>query len=392
MAAGVDDDEGGSSSGGKEEGDDGDDDIPDERREQLLRKYALERLLYFFGVIECDSPQTAMALYAACDGADFGDSGNVVDLRFVPDEQTFDAPPRDVCTSIPHNYNPPNFESDASKSRVEVNWDTTPADRLRVTMHKHEAVDLNDEDFAAYLASSGSDDEDDDDEDGDAANDGLRVEGEDAEAPQPQAETREERAKRRVRERYKVLLEGISAGAGAAEGGGQPAEEQDEMIITFQSGLQEAGEQLLERKAVAEAEEGMTLMEKRKLKKARQKREHKERVKRAREEEGDAETMRKRKMADDDDDEEEDEAEALRREQELELLVMDERKKDFKVKKDKLKGTKKQRQRQQEMQEVVWRALALCSLLRFAAERCARGGHCGRRPLCWAVEQARVRH
>ncbi len=105
------------------------DELPSDKRDQLIRKYEMERLLYYFGVVECDSPQTAFAIYSACDGADFGESGNVIDLRFVPDEQRFDASARDAATSVPHAYQPPDFETDAlTQSKVEVRWDATPGE------------------------------------------------------------------------------------------------------------------------------------------------------------------------------------------------------------------------------------------------------------------------
>jgi hypothetical protein len=106
------------------------DELTEAQREQLVRKYEMERLLYYYGVVECDSAQTAQAIYSACDGADFGDSGNVIDLRFIPDEQEFPHPPRDEATHVPHAYRPPDYETDAlTQSHVEVRWDTTPADR-----------------------------------------------------------------------------------------------------------------------------------------------------------------------------------------------------------------------------------------------------------------------
>ncbi|KAH9246831.1 hypothetical protein BASA81_015609 [Batrachochytrium salamandrivorans] len=53
---------------------------------ELLRKYEKERLLYCVAVIECDSKETAEAVYKECDGLEFEHSSIALDLRFVPND------------------------------------------------------------------------------------------------------------------------------------------------------------------------------------------------------------------------------------------------------------------------------------------------------------------
>lgn len=57
---------------------------------QRLRRYELDRLKYYFAVVECDSVGTAAALYEAADGVGFENSGLRLDLRFISDDETFD--------------------------------------------------------------------------------------------------------------------------------------------------------------------------------------------------------------------------------------------------------------------------------------------------------------
>jgi len=77
-----------------------------------LRKYQIERLRYYYAVIECDSPATAEAIYDQCDGLEYEGSANMLDLRFIPDDISYDnEKPREVAMQVPPNYRPIRFET-----------------------------------------------------------------------------------------------------------------------------------------------------------------------------------------------------------------------------------------------------------------------------------------
>lgn len=133
---------------------------------RALRRYQLERLRYYYAVIECDSVETAHHIYQHCDGSEFEKSANFLDLRFVPDSVTFspeeDGPVRDVATELPKNYrSKPDISTAALQStRVTLTWDADDAGRVRVMRRAPlKGEEQEEADLRAYLASASSDDE-----------------------------------------------------------------------------------------------------------------------------------------------------------------------------------------------------------------------------------------
>jgi hypothetical protein len=128
--------------------------------EVALRKYQLERLRYYYAVIECDSPITAHHIYSQCDGNEFEASANFLDLRFIPEGTEFsvetDGTPKDVCLELPKTYRPkPDLVTPALQmSKVTLTWDGDDAERVRMT--RGGVRDAKEADLRAYLASSGS--------------------------------------------------------------------------------------------------------------------------------------------------------------------------------------------------------------------------------------------
>lgn len=126
---------------------------------EKLRDYQFKRLKYYYAVVDCDSPETASKIYEDCDGLEFESSCSFIDLRFIPDDITFDDEPKDVASEVDLTaYKPKYFTSAAmGTSTVEITWDETDHDRITTLNRKFKKEELLDMDFQAYLASSSED-------------------------------------------------------------------------------------------------------------------------------------------------------------------------------------------------------------------------------------------
>lgn len=174
--------------------------------QEALRKYQLDRLKYYYAVIECDSPQTAKVIYKSCDNTEYESSANFFDLRYIPEDMTFDDKPKEVATDAPEGYTPTKFKTDAlQRTKVSLTWDEDDVDRLQVTRREFTQDDIKALDFEAYLASS--DEDEDDDEDVDA-----------------------------LREKYRKLLSGNNQSSAYED---NKEDEEGDMEITFTPGLSE---------------------------------------------------------------------------------------------------------------------------------------------------------
>lgn len=201
---------------------------------EKLRDYQFKRLKYYYAVVDCDSPETAAKLYEDCDGLEFESSCSFVDLRFIPDDITFDDEPKDVALEVDLTaYKPKYFTSAAmGTSTVEITWDETDHERITTLNRKFKKEELLDMDFQAYLASSSEDEED--------IEDGLQgddeVNAEDGKTKKHQKDDEEQIAK------YRQLLQVIQ------EKENKKKENDMEMEIKWVPGLKESAEEMVKNK------------------------------------------------------------------------------------------------------------------------------------------------
>ncbi|EFA01774.1 ESF1 homolog [Tribolium castaneum] len=103
---------------------------------EKLRQYQLNRLKYYYAVVTFDGANTANKVYTECDGMEYESSATKLDLRFIPDDMTFDDEPKEQCDKLPelNKYQPRFFTTTAlQQAKVDLTWDETDPDRIEMT-------------------------------------------------------------------------------------------------------------------------------------------------------------------------------------------------------------------------------------------------------------------
>ncbi|ESW28190.1 hypothetical protein PHAVU_003G266400 [Phaseolus vulgaris] len=190
---------------------------------EKLRAYEKSRMRYYFAVVECNSITTADYIYKECDGVEFMQTSNALDLRFIPDDMEFKHPPRDVATEVPANYECNDFYSRALQhSEVTLTWEDEEPLRVK-TLNRN----LNDEQLAQMelkeLLNSDESESDDskDNRETDDQNDKME----------------------KKRAKYRALLQ-----SGDDSDGGDEHDNIQDMEVTFNTGLEDLSKHILEKK------------------------------------------------------------------------------------------------------------------------------------------------
>ncbi|XP_028774571.1 pre-rRNA-processing protein ESF1 [Neltuma alba] len=193
---------------------------------EKLRAYEKSRMRYYYAVVECDSSTTADHIYKECDGLEFLQSSNALDLRFIPDSMEIKNPPRDVATEAPANYEGKDFYTRALQhSKVHLSWDEDEPLRAKTLRRKFNDDQLAELELTEFLASDVSESDDDDEETED----------------NNETENHSDKKTRKL-EKYRALLESGDGSDGDGEEDGQ------DMEVTFNTGLEDLSKHILEKK------------------------------------------------------------------------------------------------------------------------------------------------
>ncbi|XP_077102191.1 ESF1 homolog [Siphateles boraxobius] len=202
---------------------------------EKVRDYQFKRLRYYYAVVECESVETAVKIYEECDGLEYESSCSMIDLRFIPDDVTFDDEPKDRATDVDYgSYKPKLFTSAATTTaKVELTWDETDHDRVTALCRKFNKDELLDMDFKAYLASSSEEEEEEEEK---------QTEAEEPAQPLPE-EKKGSKGKKSAEQiaKYRDLLKSIQD----KDKGNDDAMD---MEITWVPGLKETTEKLVKKK------------------------------------------------------------------------------------------------------------------------------------------------
>lgn len=150
-------------------------DEEDEAYKEKLREYQLNRLKYFYAVLEFDSVRCADVVYKECDGLEYESTANRLDLRFIPDDMEFDDEPKDSCSELPSDkYEPRVFFTTAlQQAKVELTWDETDVGRKEITdkLFSDKRNEITDQDLKKFVACSSSEGEESEHNSEDVASD-----------------------------------------------------------------------------------------------------------------------------------------------------------------------------------------------------------------------------
>ena len=148
---------------------------------EKLRAYEASKLKYYFAVVEFTLPEYADVAYKEVDGLELEHSSAAMDLRAIPPDEVDgvvkDRQLRDEATSIPSNYQPPDFVISAlQQSSVQCTWEDGDEERQRkltgygTGQPGSWGATVEEDDLRAYLASDVS--TSDEEESGDDSDNG----------------------------------------------------------------------------------------------------------------------------------------------------------------------------------------------------------------------------
>ncbi|XP_030767276.1 ESF1 homolog [Sitophilus oryzae] len=129
---------------------------------EKLRQYQLNRLKYYYAVITFDSGTSANKIYTECDGMEYESSATKIDLRFIPNDMTFEDDPKEFVDKLPEKYEPRFFTTTAlQQAKVDLTWDETNPERLEFTdkLNSGKIDEISEDALQNFLGGSNSEED-----------------------------------------------------------------------------------------------------------------------------------------------------------------------------------------------------------------------------------------
>ncbi|ODN79732.1 hypothetical protein L202_03650 [Cryptococcus amylolentus CBS 6039] len=132
-----------------------------------LRQYQLERLRYYYAIATFSTVAASEYIMNECNGTEFEQTANLLDLSYVPEDMTFDEDSvHDEADKEPKGYKGNDFVTDALRhSNVKLTWDQDDPNRVKMTRRTLTREEIEEQDFKNLVAFSGSEAEESDLED-----------------------------------------------------------------------------------------------------------------------------------------------------------------------------------------------------------------------------------
>jgi len=145
-----------------------------------LRKYEVNKMKYFYGVVHCNNKKTAAKIYKDYQGFEFELTNIRLNLSFIDDALTFPQKIKEEADEVPpgYSFNSSKVSRALNHSTVKLSWDQNDPKRQAKLANNYKAImkkNLNQDDYAdmseeerAYkdLIAPASDDESDVSDDG----------------------------------------------------------------------------------------------------------------------------------------------------------------------------------------------------------------------------------
>ncbi|CAI5448509.1 unnamed protein product [Caenorhabditis angaria] len=140
----------------------------DPETKAAVRNYLLDRLKYYYAVIEFDSDESALEVYNECDGFQFEETGLKMDMRFIPEDMEFEEDrikefinAEDVNTK---KYKPKKKPKNSiTSTNTKISWDEDDPSRSKKFL---EAFDGNEKSGQDLIVGSDEEGEESDSEEG----------------------------------------------------------------------------------------------------------------------------------------------------------------------------------------------------------------------------------